>query len=46
MSEIPKAVSEYMKKIGRKGGQNGKGASKTRSASHYQKMVRARRKKS
>jgi hypothetical protein len=29
---VPPAVSAYMRKIGRKGGKNGKGKSKTRKA--------------
>lgn len=45
MTKIPPAVSDYMRKIGAKGGKNGRGASKTRTASHYRKMVLARRKK-
>jgi hypothetical protein len=42
---IPKEVSEYMRKIGSKGGKNGKGSSKTRNAAHYKKMVELRRRK-
>jgi len=31
MSKIPSAVSEYMRKIGAKGGKNGRGVSKARA---------------
>jgi hypothetical protein len=41
---IPKAVSSYLAEIGAKGGKNGKGAKKTRDASHYRRMVETRRK--
>jgi hypothetical protein len=40
---LPKAVSTYMAEIGAKGGKNGRGARKTRTAAHYQKMVEVRR---
>jgi hypothetical protein len=40
---IPEAVSTYMAVIGAKGGKNGKGASKVRSAAHYRRMVAIRR---
>ena len=40
----PKAVSDYMAQIGRKGGE-AKGPRKARSPEHYAKMVAARRKK-
>ena len=43
MTKVPSEVSEYMKKIGAKGGKNGKGASKVRSAAHYRRMVAIRR---
>ena len=33
MTRIPKSVSAYMAAIGRKGGQNGKGAKKRKAAS-------------
>jgi hypothetical protein len=42
---IPKEVSEYMRKIGSKGGKNGKGSSKTRNPAHYKKMAELRRRK-
>jgi hypothetical protein len=47
--KIPPTVSEYMAKIGAKGGKNGKGVKKTRTASHYPKIwaasAKARKKK-
>jgi len=43
MSKIPSAVSEYMRKIGAKGGKSAKGKKKTRPASHYRKMAEIRR---
>jgi hypothetical protein len=45
MTRVPSEVSEYMKKIGAKGGAASRGASKKRSAAHYRKMVKARLKK-
>jgi len=44
-TDVPKSVSAYMKKIGSKGGQAGKGKAKKRPAEHYQKMVDERSKK-
>lgn len=40
----PRAVSDYMAQIGKKGGE-AKGKRKARSPEHYAKMVAARRKK-
>lgn len=40
----PKALSDYMAQIGKKGGE-AKGKRKARSPEHYAKMVAARRKK-
>lgn len=42
--EVPKSVSQYMKRIGAKGGAAGRGAKKKRSGAHYKKMVEARKK--
>lgn len=45
----PKAVSDYMAKIGAKGGKKGgaaKGKRKARSPEHYAKMAAARKAKS
>ena len=44
MSRPPRAVSDYMAQIGKKGGE-AKGKRKARSPEHYAKMVAARRKK-
>lgn len=38
-------ISDYMAKIGAKGGQSGTGESKKRSPAHYKKMAAARKKK-
>jgi len=40
-----KTPTDYLKKIGSKGGKNGKGNVKARSPEHYQKMVEERKKK-
>lgn len=48
MPKPPKAVSDYMAKIGAEGGKKGgaaKGKRKARPPEHYQKMVAARRAK-
>jgi hypothetical protein len=42
---VPPAVSEYMRKIGAKGGANGKGVRKIRKKAHYKNMAKARKKK-
>lgn len=42
--DVPKSVSEYMKKIGSKGGQAGRGKAKKRTAAHYAAMAAARKK--
>lgn len=44
MSRPPKAVSDYMARLGKKGGE-AKGARKKRSAAHYKRMVEARKAK-
>lgn len=44
VSRPPKAVSDYMASLGRKGG-TAKGKRKARAPEHYQKMVEARRAK-
>ena len=41
MTDIPKSVSDYMSKIGKRGGAKGKGKSKTRSAEQYKRMAAA-----
>ncbi len=41
MSRHPKAVSDYMAKIGKKGGET-KGAPKKRSTEHYKKAAAKR----
>jgi hypothetical protein len=43
MSKVPTEVSDYMKKIGARGGAKGRGKKKARDAAHYQKMVAARK---
>ncbi len=49
-TKIPESVSEYMARIGRKGGKNGKGVKKRRAPEHYAAAGKAsgkrRRKKS
>lgn len=49
MSEIPKSVSQYMARIGAKGGAKGKGKRKKQDPEHYKRMGvasgKARRKK-
>lgn len=48
MSRPPKAVSEYMAKIGAEGGKKGgaaKGKRKARPPEHYKRMVEARKAK-
>lgn len=44
MSRPPKAISDYMAALGKKGGE-AKGARKKRSAAHYKRMVEARKAK-
>jgi hypothetical protein len=44
MAKIPSEVSEYMRRIGAKGGRNGKGTSKSRAPAHYKKMAKRRKK--
>ena len=41
--DVPSAVSEYMAKIGAKGGAKSKGVPKKRSPKHYRRMVEIRR---
>ena len=44
-TDVPRAVSDYMKKIGSKGGAAGKGKAKKRSPEHYEKMIVSRNRK-
>lgn len=44
MKQIPEEVSEYMAKIGSKGGKT-KGAKKKRSTAHYKKLGEIHRKR-
>ena len=45
MTDVPQAVSDYMAKIGAKGGAATRGEKKNRGKAHYEKMQRARARK-
>jgi hypothetical protein len=45
MKPVPDEISEYMAKIGAKGGKKGRGAKKKRPASHYKKLGDIHRKR-
>ncbi len=45
MNDIPEEVSEYMKKIGAKGGKAAAGSKKKRSKAHYQRLGEIHRKR-
>lgn len=43
MTKIPSVVSEYMAKIGAKGGARGKGVRKTRKKIHYKRIGKVKK---
>jgi len=45
MKIVPEEVSEYMAKIGAKGGKKGRGAKKKRPKEHYKKLGEIHRKR-